>query len=143
MPCIIEAQKTIDYKTFYKSSDISQMMFVHDFPFELKNEKELESFNPFNCGDKFFERLVWKKDPDHKYKLKHGLAKCTRNIREKRFKAKTKYNQDEILDVAKKLKSIIDVRIYYITLNILLIIIIYSYIERRSQLRKSNEKCQW
>jgi len=110
MPCIIEAQKTIDYKTFYKSSDISQMMFVHDFPHELNNEKELENFNPFNCGDKFFERLVWKKDPDHKYKLKHGLAKCTRNIREKRFKRKTKYNQDEILDVAKKLKSIIDVR---------------------------------
>lgn len=85
------------------------MMFVHDFPFELNNEKDLENFNPLNCGDKFFERLVWKKDPDHKYKLKHGLAKCTRNIREKRFKAKTKYNQDEILDVAKKLKSIIDV----------------------------------
>ena len=36
-----------------------------------------------------------------------------KNIREKRFKAKTKYNQDEILDVAKKLKSIIDVNKNY------------------------------
>lgn len=112
MPCIIEAQKTIDYKTFYKTSDISQMMFVHDFPFKISNEKEIENFNPFECGDAYFKKLIWKKDPDHKYKLKHGIAKCTKNIRERRFKAKTRYNQDEILDVAKKLKSIIDVSIF-------------------------------
>ena len=109
MPCIIEAQKTIDYKTFYKSSDISQMMFVHDFSYKLNDEKEIEKFNPFEIGDSYFKKIIWKKDPDHKYKLKHGLAKCTKNIRERRFKAKTKYNQEEILDVAKKLKSIIDV----------------------------------
>ena len=109
MPCIIEAQKTIDYKTFYKSSDISQMMFVHDFPYKLNNEREIEKFNPFESGDISLKNIIWKKDPDHKYKLKHGLTKCTKNIRERRFKAKTKYNQDEILEVAKKLKSIIDV----------------------------------
>ena len=109
MPCIIEAQKTIDYKTFYKSSDISQMMFVHDFAYRLNEEKEIEKFNPFESSDAYFKKLTWKKDPDHKYKLKHELAKCTKNIREQRFKAKTRYNQDEILEVAKKLKSIIDV----------------------------------
>ena len=85
------------------------MLFVHDFPFQLNEEKEIEKFNPFDCGDQNFKKLIWKKDPDHKYKLKHGLAKCTKNIRERRFKAKTKYDQGEILEVAKKLKSIIDV----------------------------------
>lgn len=109
LPCILESQKTIDFKTFYKSSDISQMMFVHDFHHKLNEEKEIENFNPFECEDDFFKKLIWKKDPDHKYKLKHGLTKCTKNIRERRFKAKTRYNQEEILEVAKKLKSIIDV----------------------------------
>ena len=30
LPCIIEAQKTLDYKTFYKSVDVSQILYVHD-----------------------------------------------------------------------------------------------------------------
>ena len=106
-PCIIEAQKTIDYKTYYKGSDISQMFYVHND--KLKNEKDLINFNPMiNSKDPHFNELLWKKDPDHKYKLKHGLAKCTRNIRSRRFKRKIKYNKEEILEVAKKLKNIID-----------------------------------
>lgn len=106
-PCIIEAQKTIDYKTYYKGSDISQMFYVHND--KLKNEKDLINFNPIiNTKDPHFNELLWKKDPDHKYKLKHGLAKCTRNIRSRRFKRKIKYNKEEILEVAKKLKNIID-----------------------------------
>lgn len=106
-PCIIEGNKTIDYKTFYKSSDISQMFYVHED--KLKNENDLINFNPFtDTKDLNFDKILWKKDKDHQYKLKHGLAKCTRNIRAKRFKRKVKYNHEEILEVAKKLKNIID-----------------------------------
>ena len=107
LPCHIEAEKTIDYKNFYKGADICQMMYVHDD--KLKQEEDLNNFNPFNSScDKKFTKLLWTKDPDHKYKLKHGLGKATRNIRHRRFKRKLKYNKDEILEVAKKLKSIID-----------------------------------
>ena len=105
-PCIIEANKTIDFKTFYKSGDISQMFYVHSD--NLKNENDLIHFSPFNSIDENFKNILWKKDYDHKYKLKHGLSKCTRNIRAKRFKRKIPYNHDEILEVAKKLKNIID-----------------------------------
>ena len=106
-PCIIEAEKTIDYKTYYKGSDISQMFYVHND--KLKCENDLINFNPMtDTKDPHFNQILWKKDPDHKYKLKHGLAKCTRNIRARRFKRKNKYNKDEILEVAKKLKNIID-----------------------------------
>lgn len=108
LPCIIEAQKTIDYKTFYKSGDISQMMYVHDKEFKIDNESYISYFNPFKAGDETFNKLVWKKDYDHKYKCKHGIGKSTKNIRAKRFKRKIRYNHEEILDVAKKLKSIID-----------------------------------
>jgi TATA-binding protein-associated factor Taf7 len=107
LPCNIEAEKTIDYKNFYKGADICQMMYVHDD--KLKQEEDLNNFNPFTSScDKKFTKLLWTKDPDHKYKLKHGLGKATRNIRHRRFKRKLKYNKDEILEVAKKLKSIID-----------------------------------
>mmetsp|Transcript_27092 Transcript_27092/g.19530 ORF Transcript_27092/g.19530 Transcript_27092/m.19530 type:complete len:82 (+) Transcript_27092:82-327(+) len=30
LPCIIEAQKTLDYNTFYKSADAAQMLYVHN-----------------------------------------------------------------------------------------------------------------
>jgi TATA-binding protein-associated factor Taf7 len=113
MPCIVEAKKTIDYKTFYKSSDISQMMFVHDKEHKLNAEDEIAHFNPFK-NDQYFNKLAWKKDPDHPYKFKHGLSKCTRNIRAKRFKRKNKYNSEEMKEVSKKLKLIIDVRVLLI-----------------------------
>ena len=107
LPCIIEGHKTIDYKSFYKGADICQMMYVHDD--KLKQEEDLNNFNTFTSpSDKNFSKLLWTKDPDHKYKLKHGLSAPTRNIRSRRFKAKMKYNKDEILEVAKKLKNIID-----------------------------------
>lgn len=107
-PSIIEAQKTIDNKNFYKSGDISQMMFVHDKEHRLVNEEEISNFNPFKANDETFNKIVWKKDYDHKYKLRSGLGKSNKNVRAKRFKRKIRYNAEEILDVAKKLKSIID-----------------------------------
>lgn len=39
MPCIIEAQKTLDHNTFYKSCDASQMMYVHNTCIEGYAEK--------------------------------------------------------------------------------------------------------
>ena len=82
------------------------MMYVHDD--QLKQEEDLNNFNTFTSpSDKNFSKLLWTKDPDHKYKLKHGLSAATRNIRARRFKTKMKYNKDEILEVAKKLKNMI------------------------------------
>jgi TATA-binding protein-associated factor Taf7 len=108
LPCIIEAQKTIDYKNFYKSGDISQMMFVHDEEHQLQKEDCIINFDPFTSNDETFNKIVWKKDYDHRYKLRNGLGRGTKNIRSKRFKRKIRYNGEEILEVAKKLKMIID-----------------------------------
>lgn len=30
MPCIMEAQKTLDFRTFFKSTDVSQMLYIHN-----------------------------------------------------------------------------------------------------------------
>ena len=62
--------------------------------------------------DPNFCKIVWKKDFDHKYKCKSGLAKCTKNIRARRFKKKHKYNTEQVFEVTKKLKNIIDVNYY-------------------------------
>lgn len=105
-PCIIEAMKTMDYKTFYKASDISQMIYVHDT--QLQTPKEINAFNPFNCNDDVFNRIIWLNDLDHKYKLKHGLTRACKNIRAKRFKVQQRYDKTELGIVCKKLKDIID-----------------------------------
>ena len=47
LPCIIEAQKTLDYNTFYKSCDASQMLYVHNVFFanyETRPQEELLKF---------------------------------------------------------------------------------------------------
>ena len=31
LPSIIEGQKTLDFRTFYKSVDISQMLYIHNY----------------------------------------------------------------------------------------------------------------
>ena len=105
-PCIIEAQKTIDYKTFYKSGDICQMLYIHDHP--LDTVDDIKNFEPLKCDDKIFNSLIWKNDPDHLYKVKHGLTLPTKNIRKRRFKVKKRYNKDEVAAVCKKIKYIID-----------------------------------
>lgn len=105
-PCVIESQKTMDYKTFYKAGDISQMLYVHEA--KIDRIEEIRDFNPFKAKDTVFNNIVWLNDPDHKFKLKHGLTKSTRDIRSKRFKAKQRYDKEELGVVCKRLKEIID-----------------------------------
>ena len=61
LPCIIEAQKTLDYTTFYKSCDASQMMYVHNVSLENLSQrtseeiaKFVDSFNPLLHDEEFF-----------------------------------------------------------------------------------------
>lgn len=106
LPCLIESQKTLDYKTFYKSADICQKLYVHEKP--LDNPDDLSFYEPLKCQEDIFKSLLWTKDPDHLYKSKHGITLPAKNIREKRFKRKKKYIKEEIANACKKIKNIID-----------------------------------
>lgn len=106
LPCLIESQKTLDFKTFYKSSDICQKLYVHENP--IDNPDDLSFYEPLKCQEEIFKSLLWTKDPDHLYKSKHGITLYTKNIRERRFKRKKKYNKDDIAVTCKKIKNIID-----------------------------------
>ena len=45
LPCIMEAQKTLDYRTFFKSVDVSQVLYVHN--------KSLDDFNTKTADEVF------------------------------------------------------------------------------------------
>lgn len=106
MPCIIEGCKTMDNKTYYKSGDINQMLYVHDK--NISATEDIQNFEPFKTDDTIFNNMIWKNDPDHIYKSRHGLTLPTKNIKQKRFKIKKRYNKEEVAVVCKKLKHIID-----------------------------------
>ena len=103
LPCHIEGCKTIDYKNFYKSSDICQMAFVHEET--LDSEEKLENFTLKEAEkNKSFSKILWKKDFDHQYKVKHGISKAAKNVRKIRFKRKVLYDKEGVNETAKKRK---------------------------------------
>ena len=60
LPCIIEGQKTLDFKTFYKSTDVSQLLFIHNKCIEDTDQKQpddiikiAKEFNPLEDQEFF------------------------------------------------------------------------------------------
>ncbi|KAJ3050423.1 hypothetical protein HK097_008619 [Rhizophlyctis rosea] len=66
LPCIIESQKTLDAKQFYKIADISQMLVVEDKPAQPRYPQHQQQE----------EEFIW---PD-------GLTAPLRNVRKRRFR---------------------------------------------------------
>ena len=91
LPCIIEGQKTLDHKTFFKSGDISQMIYVHP-----KTSIPPHTFNPFIHGfvsffiisisDPEFAKMQYTRTKEEKYCCRSGLTPPTFNVKELRFK---------------------------------------------------------
>jgi len=47
LPSIVEAQKTLDFKTFYKSLDVAQMLYVHNEKIEDTSQFSVEQLKEF------------------------------------------------------------------------------------------------
>ena len=62
LPCIIEAMKTLDYNTFYKSCDASQMMYVHNVFFENHAQRSVEELQKFVADFNPLDDEEFKKD---------------------------------------------------------------------------------
>jgi TATA-binding protein-associated factor Taf7 len=110
LPCIIEAQKTLDFNTFYKSCDASQMMYVHNkyldhagvrTPSEIM--KFCADFNPLTEDEEFFQGLYQRRKLKQRLeeweasgrrnpliindlKFRHGLSPGAYNVRNVRHK---------------------------------------------------------
>ena len=66
MPCIVEAMKTLDQKTFFKSCDAAQMMYVHEVFLEevdTRSDQEIKQFaKDFNpIDDEEFRRDLFQR----------------------------------------------------------------------------------
>lgn len=73
LPCIVECQKTIDNKTFYKSGDICQMLLVNE--------------TPLDETDATRSQQIRKEKNDHKkFVYQHGITPPMKNVRKKRFR---------------------------------------------------------
>ena len=131
MPCILEAQKTLDYNTFYKSCDASQMMYVHNTVLEnyaTRTKAEIDVFVSEFCpldDDEFKKDLYqrrkleqrvakWRSDPiQHPLNLmdmryRHGLAPAARNIRNVRHKVDPVVDTKTVHQVEQILRSLIE-----------------------------------
>lgn len=129
LPTIIEAQKTLDYRTFFKAADVSQVLYIHNRvldAFKSRTAQEVfdfaEAFKPQEDPD--FLATLYKRSqvqkaeevgPEH-LRLRHGLAPPTKNVRNVRYKKEPSEDPAEVHAVEKILKDIIDVRLISVTL---------------------------
>ena len=129
LPCIIEAMKTLDYKTFYKSCDAAQMMYIHNvfLPINQRTDQDVaqfvKAFNPLTDDESFFvnlyqrgklkERLRKHVEQGEPLKLddlkwRHGLSPAAQNIRNVRHKVDPIVDRKKVHLVESVLKSIIE-----------------------------------
>lgn len=73
LPCVVECQKTIDNKIFYKSGDICQMLLVSEEPLDKEAAKQNQLQRK--------EKLDLKK-----FIYPHGITPPLKNVRKKRFR---------------------------------------------------------
>eukprot|EP00347_Sterkiella_histriomuscorum_P002384 403368367 len=130
LPNIIEGQKTLDFRTFYKSVDVSQILYIHNKvieDYQQKSPEELvkiaKDYNPVLEDPDFLNSLYRKsetkrmveeqkvREVEVKYdilKFRHGLAPVAKNIRNIRHKKEPNEDPDEVHAVEQILKDIID-----------------------------------
>lgn len=68
LPCVIEAQKTLDNKQMFKVADICQMLVVED---KIESEDSLSHSKAFRIDD-----FIWP----------HGLTPPLKHVRKRRFR---------------------------------------------------------
>jgi len=56
LPTLIEAQKTLDYRTFFKSCDVSQMLYVHNRVLDSFSTRTVDEVNEFAEGFRPLEK---------------------------------------------------------------------------------------
>jgi len=47
LPSVLEAQKTLDFRTFFKSNDVSQMLYIHNKFMDGFHEKSADEVFSF------------------------------------------------------------------------------------------------
>lgn len=101
LPTIIESQKTIDKKTFYKTADISQMLICHEG--DPSEDEELPSPTKLKAKAKDPNKV------DRKYVFQHGVVPPLRNCRKRRFRKTLRKKHVEAPEIEKEVKRLLRV----------------------------------
>ncbi|KDQ17995.1 hypothetical protein BOTBODRAFT_29311 [Botryobasidium botryosum FD-172 SS1] len=88
LPCIIEAQKTLDNRQMYKVADICQMLVVED---KIESEDVLSHNKAFHVDD-----FIWP----------HGLTPPLKHVRKRRFRKRV--NRTTIETVEQEVERLIE-----------------------------------
>jgi len=121
MPSIIEAMKTLDYNTFYKSVDAAQMLYIHGEPqvqpiqnadkLSLEQMKELaKNFNPLD-DDNFMSNLNQRgklKLKSQKFEQKEGQSASHMPMPELKWRHGLSPGAKNITNIRHKLEPIVD-----------------------------------
>ncbi|XP_013776934.1 transcription initiation factor TFIID subunit 7-like isoform X1 [Limulus polyphemus] len=92
LPCILESQKTLDRKNFYKTADICQMMVCKEEDDPQKSEEE--------------DSTKKKKDKDKKFMWPHGITPSLKNVRKRRFRKTLKKKYVDFPEIEKEVKRL-------------------------------------
>ena len=58
LPCIIESQKTVDRKTFYKSADVSQLLVCKE---DASSDEDIIDVSSTGKGGKILNKKEWRR----------------------------------------------------------------------------------
>lgn len=100
LPSIIESWKTLDKKSFWKTADISQMLWCReagDSNESSSEEDEIKSSDPFKK-----QQLQAKK-----FLCPHGITPPLKNVRKKRFRKTAKKKYIEAPEIEKEVKRLL------------------------------------
>jgi len=95
LPCVVEVQKTLDNKNYYKSGDIGQMLLV-DYP-----DKDFDSYD-----EKKQKKLKKDFQYDDNFNSINGLTPSTTNIRKRKFRKRPDISVEDIREAEDEINRI-------------------------------------
>ncbi|RDD47313.1 Transcription initiation factor TFIID subunit 7 [Trichoplax sp. H2] len=98
LPCIIESQKTVDRKTFYKSADVSQLLICKE---DASSDEDIIDVSSMTKGGKILNRKELKK-----YAIIHGISPPLKNVRKRRFRKTAKKKYAHSIEVERELRRL-------------------------------------
>ncbi|XP_073955155.1 transcription initiation factor TFIID subunit 7-like [Choristoneura fumiferana] len=97
LPTVVEALKTIDCKSFYKTADIAQMMICKQDPEPPSTDDESTARNKKKDPYKVEKKFLWP----------HGVTPPTKNIRKRRFRKTLRKKFVEAPEIEKEVKRLL------------------------------------
>ncbi|KAK9511515.1 hypothetical protein O3M35_000154 [Rhynocoris fuscipes] len=97
LPTIVESQKTIDNKSFYKTADICQIMICKEEDDQTTTDDESPSKHKKKDPNKVDKKFLWP----------HGITPPMKNVRKRRFRKTLKKKYVEAPEVEKEVKRLL------------------------------------